>query len=66
MHCKGKWVIVFAPPCIWGKLDINCGCAMKFVASDTVGMLWSIKYRQKQKLIAQFDCKSRDESFEPS
>ena len=27
---------------------------------------WSIKYRWKQKLITQFVCKSRDESFKPS
>jgi len=33
---------------------------------ESCGTCISIKYRQKQKLITQFDCKSRDESFDSS
>ena len=36
------------------------------VISNLVVHAWNIKYRRKQKLIIQFSCKSRDESFYPS
>jgi len=36
------------------------------VTSNLTAHAWSIGYRRKQKLIAQFTCKSRDESFELS
>ena len=36
------------------------------VTSNLVALAWSIKYRRKQKLITQFRCKSRNESFDPS
>ena len=36
------------------------------VISNLTAHTWSIKYSWKQKLITQFACKSRDESFKPS
>jgi len=36
------------------------------ITSNLAAHAWSIKYRRKQKLITQFTCKSRDESFDPS
>ena len=36
------------------------------ITSNLTTYAWSIKYRYKQKLIAQFACKSGDESFKPS
>ena len=36
------------------------------VTSNLVAHALNIKYRRKQKLITQFSCKSRDESFNPS
>ena len=36
------------------------------ITSNLAAHALSIKYRWKQKLIAQFVCKSRDESFKPS
>ena len=36
------------------------------VTSNLTAHAWSIKYTWKQKLFAQFICKPRDESFEPS
>jgi len=34
------------------------------VTSNLAAHAWSIKFRRKQKLIIQFVCKSRDESFD--
>ena len=36
------------------------------VTSNLAAHAWSINYKQKQKLITQFVCKSQDESFDPS
>ena len=36
------------------------------ITSNLASHAWSIKYRWKQKLITQFTCKSRDESFDTS
>jgi len=36
------------------------------VTSNLAAHTWCIKYRRKQKLITQFVCKSRNESFDPS
>jgi hypothetical protein len=36
------------------------------VTSNLAAHAWSTKYRRKKKLITQFNCKSRDKSFEPN
>ena len=35
------------------------------ITSNLAAHVWSIKYRRKQKLIAQFHYNLRDESFQP-
>ena len=50
---------VFRPGLVLKNFKIFCH--IEFAAHT-----WSIKFRRKQKLITQFVCKPRDESFDPN